>query len=199
MHGEGFPEQLGDELSLLQEVKNFSLKTIAAECRKLVGKANLNKKMQSLVSAAASAGASDPFEARMTAFNDKALARVESLEKKAGSVTKAFVDLVQYLEPDMARGKAEQVDTEEFFATVNDFVQYVINAAAEMKRRKEYAEREAKQAVHLAELKKALTRSKKGAEEEGAKAKEAAPAAAEAASASPAKGVKAAAAAAAKK
>jgi formin 2 len=155
--GTDFASTLRQELELLGEVKTLALKSVSAEARKLSGKTRLVLKMRSLVGAQAG-GSGDAFEKVLGKFLDAAEDKVKKLEDKAKDAFETFVSLMLYLEPDLGRGKAEQQNTEEFFVLLEEFVDYVYRSYEESRRQKAADAAAQKQAVHLAELKKAMAR-----------------------------------------
>lgn len=156
--GEDFVANLNNEFSLLAGVKTQSLKALSSEGRKLMGKTNLVLKMRSLVT---SQPDSEAFEKKLGPLLDEADHKVKALEEKCKTVFADFVKLMLYLEPDLNQGKAEQINTEEFFSMLEEFIMYVFRAYDDEKK-KQIAEAEAaKKAAHMIELKKAMAKSPK--------------------------------------
>jgi hypothetical protein len=148
--GEDVVANLRAELSTLTESKNSSLRAIAGDAKKLLGKINLTLKMQSLVLAQQIPG--DKFEQVLGSFALDAEHKVKALDSRATTSLKAFGDLVRYLEPHLDDGQVDKVQTEEWLPLIDEFVTSLITVRNNQIKKKETAEREAKSAANLAAL-----------------------------------------------
>ena len=158
-YGEKFIEDLRQDLALLGEVKQYSLKKLTEEGRRLQSKVQLNEKMTQMI-VSSIADASDNFKQNMESFCKKTAERVALLEKRCAEAFDKFIELVQYLEPNMSKVKLEGLQTEEYLGLLDEFATDVLKTFDEWKRKQDEDAQAAKKTAHLAELKRMLSLKK---------------------------------------